>query len=138
MLESEMLEPFLSWLEATRRLRPGSIVATELSWLGKRIDVATLTSSGVLTSYELKIDHNLEAISQAAQNSHWFHRNYVVTATMPLGKNTELARAHGLGVICKTARGYKVIVPAQKLRHPSDVVSAVRNSIEQSVRKRCV
>ena len=99
MLESEMYEPFWHWLVQTRRIRSGTRYARELPWLGRRVDLATLTAAGALTSYEFKVSNTLRAIEQAAYNAQAFGRSYIVTMSRPTWRNLELASIYGVGVI---------------------------------------
>lgn len=115
MRESEMFEPFWCWLLRVGRVRSGSVFVRELPWLGRRVDLATLTASGSLTAYEFKVDNNLRAIEQASYNAHAFHRSYVVTMTVPSSQNLEIAVMRGVGVIAlsSTDEGVRTICRAQ-------------------------
>ena len=62
--EADMLGPLLCWLRRSGRLRDGSAVATELPWCGRRVDLATVSKSGVATAYELKIRNNNESLTR--------------------------------------------------------------------------
>ena len=61
-LESDMIQPLLSWLWIRRRIRRDTIVVLELPWLGRRVDLATLTASGSITAYEFKVAKTTIAI----------------------------------------------------------------------------
>ncbi len=97
--EADMLGPLLCWLRRSGRLRDGSAVATELPWCGRRVDLATVSKSGVATAYELKIRNNARVIDQASLNSRTFERSYVVTMVRPSGQNLAAAEHFGVGVI---------------------------------------
>ncbi len=97
--EQKMLRPLLSWLNETRRVMPDTHVALELSWFGRRIDLATLTRTGRTVAYELKLASVGRALEQAAYNRIAFDRSYVVTESMPRPDNVALAAESGVGLI---------------------------------------
>ena len=94
-----MEQPLLEWLSGARRVRSDTTVVRELSWLGRRVDLVTLTRTGTATAYELKIRNAKRAIQQAAYNKLAFDRSYVVTASEPSEKNRTLVREAGVGLI---------------------------------------
>jgi hypothetical protein len=106
--EAALLPVLLKWLSTTRRIRFDSRVVCELPWYGRRVDLATLTRSGVVTAYELKLRNTLRAIEQASFNEAAFDRSWVVTATRPTDRNVEVAIALGVGILL--ARGDRVTV----------------------------
>src|SRR5438128_7516393 len=75
--EGRMLRPLLAWLNGTRRITPDTHVALELSWFGRRVDVATLTRSRRAVAYELKLGSLGRALEQAVYNRISFDRSYV-------------------------------------------------------------
>ena len=91
--------PLLKWLKAKRWLREDTIVSREVPWMGRRVDLATLTRSGRTTAYELKIRDNRRALQQAAYNKLAFDRSYVVTETEPMQVSKTLAQEVGVGFI---------------------------------------
>lgn len=97
--EADMLQPVLDWL-----LRRGSVgsqtaVATELSWSGRRVDLAICNSRGVTSSFELKLRDNSRALSQAMLNALAFDRSYIVTMTMPSQSTLDTAAGAGIGIV---------------------------------------
>ena len=108
--EKNLLEPLLRWLRAVRRIRTGTVVAKELHWFGRHVDVATLSSTGRLAAYELKITHNGRALEQAAYNRLAFDRSYVVSAREPSEQAMESARSMGIGVIVVSSGGVRMLL----------------------------
>lgn len=97
--EGRLLEPLVAWLYRARRINAKSRVAVELPWLGRRVDLATVTSTGRTAAYELKLGGLSRALEQAAYNRLSFDRSYVVTAGWPRASNLEVAAEEGIGVI---------------------------------------
>lgn len=97
--EEAMMAPLLQWLRRSGRLRDGATVVTELAWCGRRVDLVTVSRTGVATAYELKLRNNARAIEQAALNSRTFERSFVVTMTRPSLDNLAAAQYFGLGVV---------------------------------------
>ena len=127
----------MDWLVARRRIRGDTIIASELFWFGRRVDLVTLTISGVLTAYELKLRNNKRAVQQASYNRLSFDRSYVVTASKPKAEITNHAKQAGVGVIVMTAGDSDVVCEAkigaeiQSLRHR--LVKKVRQQAEIDV-----
>lgn len=111
--ELVLLPPLLSWLWTTRRVRRDSLLAYELRWLGRRVDLATRTRTGRTASFELKMSHITRGLEQAVYNRAVFDRSYLVTAAVPRDSSLTIARDSGVGVIL--VRDHKVI---QLLRSP--------------------
>ena len=97
--EARLLAPLISWLARTRRINRDTRVALELAWLGRHVDVATLTQSRRTAAYELKLRGLGRALEQAAYNRLAFDRSYVVTESLPRADNIALATEHGIGLI---------------------------------------
>jgi hypothetical protein len=97
--EACLRDPLMSWLSRVRRINSRSRVAFELPWLGRWVDLATLTSSGRTAAYELKLGSLGRALEQAAYNRLAFDRSYIVTASVPRPSNLELAAVEAVGVI---------------------------------------
>ena len=110
--ESSLTKPLIEWLEQCRRIRDDSVLALELPWFGRRIDLVTLTSSGRTTAYELKLCNNRRALQQAKRNRQAFDRSYIVTATLPSPRNRQLAEDAGIGVILVSGGEHVVICAA--------------------------
>jgi len=130
--EAEMFEPFWRWLVKTRRVRKDALYVRELPWLGRRVDLAILNTSGSLTAYEFKLTHNIRAIRQAAYNAHAFHRSYVVTATVPSWRTLEIARKRGVGVIALSPDDGSIrTICAARAQHFSPATRRLRESIRK-------
>lgn len=97
--EKDLEQPLIDWLRRTGRIREDTIIVRELPWQGRRIDLVTLTRSGRVTAYELKLNGSKRALLQALYNSASFDRSYVVTASKPVERNLAVARCVTVGVI---------------------------------------
>lgn len=124
-----MYRPFWRWLVQTRRVRSGTLYVRELPWLGRRVDLATLTASGILTAYEFKVSHTLRAIEQAADNAQAFQWSYIVVVSRPSWRNIELATAYGIGVILMI-NGMARRLSAATKQGPSQSSPRLREAIE--------
>ena len=133
--ETAMLPVLLDWLRTSGRVREGSVIAEELPWFGRRVDLAVLTRSGVLLSFELKLQHNRRVIEQAARNALTFDRSYVVTGARPGVELIQLARELGLGIVVMTANGAELL--AASVSRPL-AFGAVRSRLRSAIRGRGV
>lgn len=97
--EARLLRPLVQWLRERRRVNTDTHIALELAWLGRHIDVATLTRSRRTVAYELKLASLGRALEQASYNRLAFDRSYVVTESFPRRANIQLAAAYGIGLI---------------------------------------
>jgi hypothetical protein len=97
--EARLLGPLLNYLMRTRRLRPSTVVKLEFPWNGRRVDLATLSSSGLTSAYELKLSSTQRAIEQAGYNRLAFDRSWVVTEGRTNERSLEQARLLGVGVL---------------------------------------
>ncbi|MDO8184678.1 hypothetical protein Q5424_04935 [Conexibacter sp. JD483] len=97
--ESALMPTLMRWLVATGRLRTRTLVAHEVPWLGRRVDLALLTQRGMTTAFELKIGRLQRVLEQGAYNRSSFHRSWVVTGNRPKPDGIEWARELGLGLI---------------------------------------
>jgi hypothetical protein len=105
-----LMPVLLGWLRETRRVRADTLVAPELPWYGRRIDLATLTRTGSTTAYELKLANTRRAIEQAAYNHPAFDRSFVVTAARPSPGNLQLAQEHGVGILIVSPHGVQLVL----------------------------
>ncbi len=97
--EEAMEAPLLVWLTRRRWIRNDTLVIRELPWHGRRVDVATLTKTGVSTAYELKLRHTRRVLEQSSLNALSFDRSCIVTASRPSQENLAQAEALGLGIL---------------------------------------
>ncbi|SRR6266508_4473362 len=107
--ESRLLPVLLGWLYRRGRIRFDTLVVTEMPWYGRHIDLATLTRSGRLAAYELKLRNYQRAIEQAAYNKLAFDRSFVVTATLPGSPTRQAALEAGLGIIVIRDTGVQLV-----------------------------
>jgi hypothetical protein len=98
-VEAALLAPLVTWLASRRWIRFDSRLVTELPWNGRRVDVATLTRTGVSTAYELKLRDTRRALEQASLNGMSFDRSFVVTTSRTSPSNIDQAASLGIGLI---------------------------------------
>jgi hypothetical protein len=129
--EDLLLEPLLNWLTRTNRTRATTVVVPEFRWFNRRVDLATLTSTGRTSAYELKLRHNPRAIEQAAYNRLAFDRSYVVTAQRPSTATITTAREAEVGIVLITNTTVRTLlqplVGAPDLALRRRLVSALRS-----------
>lgn len=136
--ESQLEGVLMEWLVLRRRIRYDTIILREFRWFSRWIDLVTLTVSGRLTAYELKLGNNKRAIEQASYNRLAFDQSYVVTATTPKNGNALHAKQAGVGVIVVSPEktnilcGPKQGAEVQFLR--TRLLEAVRSQAGQDVR----
>ena len=94
-----MYEPLYGWLAATGQVDSSTRVVRDVPWLGRWIDLSTLSAEGTATAYECKLSKTFDAIDQAAGNAHSYHRSWIVMAARPRRKNLDLATQHNVGVL---------------------------------------
>lgn len=97
--ESRMMPPLVQWLRRKRWLRPDSVVMRELPVNGRRVDLVTLTKSGIMSAYELKLGDFGRVLEQAAYNRQTFDKSWIVIGSKPRQANLDQAERFGLGVI---------------------------------------
>lgn len=125
-----MIPGLVRFLERSRRIQRGSLIAHEVSWRGRRVDLATLTASGSLSAYELKMGNVGRVLEQAIYNASSFDRSWVVVDRVPTDRQVETARSFGIGVLVVGERSAKlVLAPAAARAHP-----IVRRRLAQAIR----
>src|SRR5437867_945186 len=97
--ERRLSAPLLALLRRRGWVRPDTLVAYELPWHGRHVDMVTLTRGGVLVSYELKLSSFGRVLEQSIYNRLSFDRSYLVVAAMPRAENMAFAAQHNVGVI---------------------------------------
>ena len=133
--ERSLLVPLLDWLAARRWIRDDSVVVEELAVNGRRIDVSTLTRSGTLSAFELKLGSFGRALEQAFYNARLYDRSWIVVNAMPRPENVEEATRCGVGVLVKS--GSSFVIVCQPGPKTSDRVSRrrVTEKIREQVRR---
>ena len=131
--EIQLEQPLLDWLRRTGRIREDTIIVRELPWQGRRIDLATLTRSGRLTAYELKLNGSKRAFVQASYNSASFDRSYVVTASMPVERNMAVAREATIGIILISKGGDPQLIAPCAMEGPNPLL---RSRLLRRIRSR--
>ena len=127
--EAELLPVLLRWLAARRWIRDDTTLVGEFPWLGRRIDLATMTSSDSIVAYELKLRDTRRAIEQAAANRLTFDRSYVVSATPPGIALIELAAQSGVGLLVESGTQMKLVLSSPSLRCDPVVRRRLRDKI---------
>ena len=120
--EKQLEQPLLDWLRRTGRIREDTIIVRELPWQGRRIDLATLTRSGRLTAYELKLNGSKRAFLQASYNSASFDRSYVVTASKPVERNMAVAREATIGIVLISTGGNPQLIAPCGIEGPNPLL----------------
>lgn len=116
--ELRLLPNLVDYLVKSGRIREGTVVAHELSWRGRRVDLATLTASGSLSAYELKIGNVGRVLEQAIYNAHSFDRSWVVVDRIPSARQITLAYEHGIGVLVVGTHACVIAHPVASKVHP--------------------
>lgn len=97
--ESRMMPPLVDWLRSRRWIRPDSIVMRELPVNGRRVDLVTMTKSGVMSAFELKLAGFGRVLEQAVYNRQTFDKSWVVIGNRPRPSNLDEAERFGVGII---------------------------------------
>ena len=127
--ENALLPWLVRWLLLTGRLRSRTSLAYEVPWLGRRVDVALLTSRGVTTAFELKIGSLQRALEQAAYNRSTFHRSWVVTGNRPKPEGVQWAVELGVGLlVIQDGAISRVTTPELRRPHPI-TINRLRDAI---------
>ncbi len=106
-----LLPPLLELLGRRRWISHNTRVRTEFAWNGRRVDLATITSTGRTAAYELKIGAFGRVLEQAMYNRLSFERSWVVVSSTPRPANLAQAAEHGVGVIALRPRA-EILIPA--------------------------
>jgi hypothetical protein len=132
--EAALLPHLMRWLIRTGRLRARSLVALEVPWLGRRVDLAILNGRGVSSAFELKIGRLQRALEQAAYNRSSFDRSWVVTGNWPQEEGLEWARSLGLGlIVVQPPTVNLLLVPNMAAAEPS-----VRRRVRTAIASRAI
>lgn len=108
--ESRMMPHLVDWLRGMRWLRPDSVILREFPINGRRVDLVTMTRSGVTSAFELKLGGFSRVLEQAAYNRHSFDRSWIVLGAMPRPGNILEAAKFGVGIIVVTDEKPVVVI----------------------------
>lgn len=97
--ERAMMPALTRWLVGTGRIGQRTLMAEEIPWLGRRVDVALLSARGATTAFELKVGSAQRVLEQTAYNSQSFHRSWMVTPHHPKPETLAWAQELGLGIL---------------------------------------
>ena len=126
--ELELLPQLLELLKKNRWLRSDSLVQTEFSWNGRRVDLAVLSRSGIASAFELKLGSFNRCLEQAMYNRLSFDRSWIVVPDVPLASNLDLAREHGIGVILVSDQARVLAAPLLQ-RNPATIRAKLRRAL---------
>jgi hypothetical protein len=129
--EACLLPVLQQWLRSSCRVRRGSLSVPEFGWVGRRVDLATLTKSQVATAYELKLRDHRRALHQAARNALSFDRSFVVTNAPFTQASLGIASELGVGVVLISDDTVTVVLRSEARRHDLDLRRKVRQAIRQ-------
>jgi hypothetical protein len=118
--EAALMPTLVRWLISTGRVRARTSVASEVPWLGRRVDLALLNGRGLTTAFELKIGRLQRVMEQAAYNRESFHRSWVVTGNRPREEGLDWARELGVGLLVVQQDAISALVtPTVQRPHPA-------------------
>lgn len=127
--ESALMPPLMRWLVATGRVRTRTVVAHEVPWLGRRVDLALLNGRGTTTAFELKIGRLQRVIEQAAYNRASFHRSWIVTGNQPRADGLRWARSLGVGlIVIRNDLVSPLVIATEQSPHP-EAIKRLRSAI---------
>lgn len=129
--ESKLSAPLLTFLRQRGWVRLDTLIACELPWHGRHVDMATLTRGGVLTSYELKLSSFGRVLEQSIYNRLSFDRSYLVVAAMPRPDNMASAAQHKVGVILVADRTARCLLRSPLLRADPALRKRLNKKIQQ-------
>lgn len=97
--ESKMMPHLVDWLRRSRWLREDSLLVREFPIHGRRADLVTMTRSGVISSFELKLGGFGRVLEQAVYNKYSVDRSWMVLGSTPRAQNLQEAQRFGVGII---------------------------------------
>lgn len=120
--EAALLPYLIGWLISTGRIRHRTLVAYEVPWLGRRVDLALLDSRGTTSAFELKLGGIQRVLEQASYNGLSFHRSWVVVGSRPRQNALDWVCRLGLGLIL-VRRPSVVLLARPRGDRPAPVVA---------------
>ena len=108
--ESRMLPQVVEWMQSIRWVRSDSLVVREFPINGRRVDLAVMTKSGLLSSFELKLGGFSRVLEQASYNQLSFDRSWIVVGSIPRRENLKAAEHFGIGVIVCNGEAPEVLL----------------------------
>lgn len=97
--ESRMMPDLVNWLKRSRWVREDSIIVREFPINGRRADLVTMTRSGIISTFELKLGGFGRALEQAAYNRLSVDRSWMVLGSRPRASSVAEAEKFGIGII---------------------------------------
>lgn len=131
--ERSMLASLLGYLTRTRRIGTSTLVALEVPWRGRRIDLATMSGGGITSAFELKREASARVFEQAIYNRQAVHRSWVVVPTAPSARSLQLADEVGVGVVQVNGRVRIWTGPNPVSDHRESI--ALRTAIERAAHR---
>lgn len=129
--EAAMLPIIKEWLIRMNIVRKDTLCVEEFPWLGRRVDFVTMTKSGIICAYELKLTHTAGVIQQAAANRLSFDRSYIVSGSQLSYINSQQVKKASIGLFTIKGNNVKRIFGSPLLN--TDPV--VRNRLLSQVKK---
>lgn len=108
--ESQMMPALVAFLRRRNWVRNDTLLARELPVNGRRVDLAVLTRSRVVSAFELKMGGFGRVLEQASYNRLTFDRSWIVVSGEPRASNVSQAEKYGVGVIVVSAGRPRIIV----------------------------
>lgn len=130
--QEQLLFPLVDLLSRRRMINGSTKLVLELSWNGRRVDLAALGTSGRSSAYELKVGSFNRVLEQAMYNRLAFDRSWIVVAENPLPSSMEHALENGIGVISIGSHA-RVLAPATLQTVSPPVRTRLRNAFEKVV-----
>lgn len=124
--ERQMVASVLRWMLKVGWLGSASRAAFEVPWRGRRIDLVTSNSKGMLSTFEFKLGGTGRAFEQALYNSSSANRSFIVSGGKPTLGYQSMAEAHGLGIIVVNGRVELLQRPSLQKPDP-EVLRALRS-----------
>lgn len=127
--EEAMYEPLYAWLRESGRVDNSTLVVRDVPWLGRWIDLSTLSAEGTAIAYECKLSKTLDVIDQASKNAFSYHRSWIVIAALPRQRNLDLATQCRVGVLHLSGGRLAVLRDAPPCNPDADVAERLAERI---------
>ena len=108
--ESQMMPALVSLLRRRKWVRADTLLAREFPINGRRVDLAVLTRSRIVSAFELKMGGFSRVLEQAVYNRLTFDKSWVVVSGEPRSSNLSEAERFGVGVIVVSGGQPRVIL----------------------------
>jgi hypothetical protein len=127
--EAALLPHLITWLIGTGRIGPRTLVAYEVPWLGRRVDLALLGSRGTTSAFELKLSGIQRVLEQASYNGSSFNRSWVVVGSYPQSNALEWVDRLGLGLVVVRDSAVRLVARPRSASRDPELSRRVRSAI---------